>query len=241
MRTAVLSDVHGNLEALEAVVADLDRVGADRVICLGDLVGYGPDPEAVVTWVRQLGCLCIRGNHEAALAARKERERMNFQAKENNISTANLLSPDNFLYCCELPRTLDFGDALFVHGCPPDSVNTYMYMLSDADVCRIFAEDPHTLFFVGHTHELALIHQEGGEVIRNRLAVGVYHLAAGCKYLINCGSVGQPRDHDRRSKYLVWDSNTAELEVRAVEYDVESTAKKIEERGFPQSFAERLR
>ena len=104
MRVAVLSDVHGNLEALEAVLADLLQTGAETVVCLGDLVGYGPDPEAVVTRIRQLGYPAVLGNHEAALAARKERERMNFQAKENNISTANLLSPDNFRYCCELPH-----------------------------------------------------------------------------------------------------------------------------------------
>lgn len=241
MRVAVLSDVHGNLEALEAVLADLLQTGAETVVCLGDLVGYGPDPEAVVTRIRQLGYPAVLGNHEAALAARKERERMNFQAKENNISTANLLSPDNFRYCCELPRTLVIEDALFVHGSPPDSVNTYVYALSDDDVGRIFREDSRRLFFVGHTHELALICQQNHTVVRERLGEGVHALAADCKYLINCGSVGQPRDHDRRSKYLIWDSGAAVLEVRAVEYDVESTMEKIEARGFPRTFAERLR
>jgi len=241
MRVAVLSDVHGNLEALEAVLADLAHTGADTVICLGDLVGYGPDPEAVVARVRQLGYPCILGNHEAALAARKERERMNFQAKENNISTASLLSADNFRYCCGLPRTLVIEDALFVHGSPPDSVNTYVYMLSDGDVCRLFAEDPRRFFFVGHTHELALIYRQGDAIVRERLGQGVHTLAPGIKYLINCGSVGQPRDRDRRSKYLIWDSGAAELEVRAVEYDVDSTVEKIEARGFPRSFGERLR
>lgn len=242
MRIAVLSDIHGNLEALEAVVADLAGIRPDMVICLGDLVGYGPDPEAVVNRVRQLGYPCILGNHEAALAARKERERMNFQAKENNISTANLLSPENFRYCCELPRTLTFENALFVHGSPPDSVNTYVYMLSDDDVLAIFNEDSRRLFFVGHTHELEMIRQQQGEqVVRERLAAGIYNLSADSKYLINCGSVGQPRDRDRRSKYLLWDIGKATLEVRAVEYDVARTAEKIIARGFPSSFAERLR
>ena len=241
MRIAVLSDVHGNLEALEAVLADLAQIGVDTVFCLGDLVGYGPDPDTVVARVRQLGYPCILGNHEAALAARKERERMNFQAKENNISTANLLSPDNFRYCCELPRTLVIEDALFVHGSPPDSVNTYVYMLSDDDVCRIFTEDPRRLFFVGHTHELALICQQGDTVVRENLGEGAHTLEADRKYLINCGSVGQPRDNDRRSKYLIWYSGMAELLVRAVAYDVESTVGKIEARGFPRAFAERLR
>lgn len=241
MKIAVLSDIHGNIEALEAVIADLRTTGVTTVVCLGDLVGYGPDPEAVVTLVRRMGCQAILGNHEAALAQRKERDRMNFQAKENNVSTANLLSAANQHYCSELPRCLSLESALFVHGCPPDSVNTYLYMLPDEEVIRLFAEDPHQLFFVGHTHELMLVWQQDGTVVRQRPTAGTQVLQPDRKYLINCGSVGQPRDGDRRSKYLLWDSEASCLEVRAVDYDVEKTAEKIVRLGFPRTFADRLR
>lgn len=241
MKVAVLSDIHGNLEALEAVLVDMQGEMVDQVICLGDLVGYGPDPEAVVARVRRRGYACICGNHEAALAAGGERQRMNFQARENNIATAGLLSEDNWRYCCDLPRTLVIGEAMFVHGVPPDSVNRYVYMLEDDEVRRIFAEDSHKLFFVGHTHELMLIFERNGRVIRDRLGVGQFRLEPQRKYLINCGSVGQPRDSDRRSKYLIWDNAVHSLEVRAVEYDVETTVEKIVARGFPRAFAERLR
>lgn len=241
MKIAVLSDIHGNMEALDAVCEDLKCTAADKVVCLGDLVGYGPDPEAVVSHVRQLGYDSILGNHEAAMASERARNWMNFQAKENNISTEALLSAENLRYCCQLPRTLTLEKALFVHGCPPDSVNAYLYMMPDEKVVKTFAECSAKLFFVGHTHELMLVFIQDGEVVREHLPEGVRHLSQDQKYLINCGSVGQPRDGDRRAKYLVWDSVAWSLEVRAVSYNVEVTAEKIIGRGFPTSFADRLR
>lgn len=241
MRVAVLSDIHGNLEALDAVLADMAGGVVDQVVCLGDLVGYGPDPEEVVSRVRREGYQAILGNHEAALAARNERERMNFQARENNISTAALLSAANLSYCCSLPRTFELGPALFVHGCPPDSVHCYLYLLPDEAVRRLLADDTgHRLYFVGHTHELMLVWLEDGQVVRRRLEQGVHDLGSDDRYLINCGSVGQPRDGDRRAKYLIWDSGQSRLEVRAVDYDAKVTAGKIIDRGFPKAFADRL-
>lgn len=241
MKIAVLSDIHGNLEALEAVLQDLQRAGAEQVICLGDLIGYGPDPEAVVSRIRELGYVAILGNHEAALAGGWERDRMNFQARANNILTEDLLSTDNLRYCRDLPRTVTIEGALFVHGCPPDSVSTYLYSLADAEVERIFWEDSRQLFFVGHTHELMLVQMQGGRVARERLSEGRRLLARDRKYLINCGSVGQPRDGDPRSKYLIWDSEAWSLEVRAMGYDARPTIDKILRRGFSSSFADRLR
>lgn len=241
MKVAVLSDIHGNLEALEAVHQDLLQMAPEMVICLGDLVGYGPDPEGVVRRIRELGYVSIIGNHEEAMANKKARDWMNFQAKENNISTEALLSAESLHYCCALPKTLSIDKALFVHGCPPDSINAYLYMMADDKVVKTFTEDSRQLFFVGHTHELMLVYLRDGKVVREHLAEGVTMLAPEHKYLINCGSVGQPRDGDPRAKYLVWDSEAARLEVRAVAYDVETTAEKIVRRGFPKSYADRLR
>ncbi len=241
MKVAVLSDIHGNLEALQAVQEDLQLVGPEQVICLGDLVGYGPDPEAVVNLVRELGYRSVLGNHEAALASKRARNWMNFQAKENNISTEALLSEDNLLFCCQLPKTIILSPALFVHGCPPDSVNTYLYMMGDKEVKKTFEESSLELFFVGHTHELRLVSMAEERVVREHLNVGIKVLEKGRQYLINCGSVGQPRDGDARAKYLVWDREGLTLEVRAVHYDVETTADKIIARGFPRGYADRLR
>ncbi len=241
MNIAVLSDIHGNLEALDAVARDLDRCEVDEVICLGDLVGYGPDPEAVVRRVMELGYTAVLGNHEAALASERARNWMNFQAKENSISTEALLSKECCAYCCELPAFVRRNDAIFVHGAPPDSVTTYLYMLKPQQIEKIFNNNPEKLFFVGHTHQLKLVSMSGDDVVREKLLPGITMLDRNVKYLVNCGSVGQPRDLDNRAKYLIWDSEVWSLDVRAVQYDIESTAKKIVLRGFPQAYADRLR
>ena len=241
MKVAVLSDIHSNLEALEAVQEDLDLFLPDRVVCLGDIVGYGPDPEAVVSLVRRLGYSSIIGNHEAALAGNRARDWMNFQARENSISTKALLSPDNLKYCCELPVTMSIGEAHFVHGCPPDSVNTYLYLMSDEQVLETLENASCKLFFVGHTHELMLVFGERGRVVREFLPPGRKALSKSLSYVVNCGSVGQPRDGDCRAKYVIWDSVEWSLEVRAVNYDYEITAEKILARGFPRGYADRLR
>ncbi len=241
MRIAVLSDIHGNLEALNAVARDLGTCIVDEVICLGDLVGYGPDPEGVVLKVIQLGYTAILGNHEAALASKRARDWLNFQAKENNISTEGLLSEDCLNYCCELPTSVRRGEAVFVHGAPPDSVTIYLYMMKQQHIEKVLANSSDKLFFVGHTHQLKLVSLVDGEVIREKLVPGIQLLDRDRRYFVNCGSVGQPRDGDNRAKYLIWDSDAWSLEVRAVAYDIESTAKKIVSRGFPQAYADRLR
>lgn len=242
MKIAVFSDIHGNLEALEAATEDVAGMAADMVVCLGDLIGYGPDPEAVVSRVARLGFVSVLGNHEEALVSRRARQWMNFQARENSVATELLLSADCRRYCSGLPRLYRAENALFVHGAPPDSVTTYLYNLKKPDVEKIFAENSERIFFVGHTHELQVISLEDKDLIREKPVVGKrVNLRQDKKYLVNCGSVGQPRDGDSRAKYILWDSDRWTVDVRAVRYDIETTAEKILARGFPRAYADRLR
>ena len=240
MRVAILSDIHGNLEALEAVVADISSRAVDRIVCLGDMIGYGPDPEAVVSLVRAIGCTVILGNHEAALISESARRWMNFQAQENSIRTEQLLSEESREYCRNLPRSLVLAGALFVHGFPPDSVFIYLNRQSDRRIAELFASSPISLFVLGHTHELQLVRMEAGEVLRLPLGKGVVRISPQEKTIVNAGSVGQPRDRDKSAKYLVWDQSTQELEVRYIPYDCEATSRKIRLLGFPEAYAERL-
>ncbi len=240
MKVAVLADIHGNLEALLAVSADLQQRGAERVICLGDSIGYGPDPEKVVRRVQDLGCTSILGNHELALDDLAARRWMNFQAADNNIATAALLSAESRNYCCNLPRFLAFDQAYFVHGFPPSSVFRYLDRQSDAGLAALLATASYSLLFLGHTHQLQLVRQEQGAIVRRPLGEECLELHPEQKYIINAGSVGQPRDGDHRAKYLLWDSATASLEVVFVAYDYRITMKKIGERGFPEAYAVRL-
>lgn len=240
MRIAVLSDIHGNLEALEAVAAEIRIREVERIVCLGDMIGYGPDPEGVVQLVRRLECRSILGNHEAALLSAAARQWMNFQARENSVRTEQMLSAESLAYCRSLPRSLRLADAIFVHGFPPESVFLYLFNQSDRRIAELFASSPAALYFVGHTHGLRLVRQAEGETMRVPLAEGAIRLPAEMGHIVNAGSVGQPRDGDRRAKYLVWDSVTRMLEVLFVPYDCRITADKIRRLGFPDAYAERV-
>jgi predicted phosphodiesterase len=240
MKIAVLADIHANLEALEAVLADLESLAVDQVVCLGDLVGYGPDPEAVVARIMELDVIALLGNHEAALISKRDRDWLNFQAKDNNIATEALLSEASLDYCRSLPRAAVIEGALFVHGYPPDSVLKYLFMQSEDDLFKMFVEQPETRIFVGHTHELKLVAVCGDEIAWEGLPIGSLKLQAKRRYLINAGSVGQPRDGTSKAKYLIWDSAKDSLKVRAVAYPAAQTAEKILSRGFPPAYGTRL-
>ncbi len=240
MKVAVLSDIHGNLEALSAVSADMQKRRVDRVICLGDNIGYGPDPEEVVEQIRRQGYESILGNHEFALLDLRARRWMNFQAADNNIATANLLSEVNLTYCFTLPKYLSFDRAYFVHGFPPLSVFRYLNRQSDEVLVTMLATAPFALLFLGHTHKLQLVRQEEGAIVRRPLGQERLDLKSGQKYIINAGSVGQPRDGDNRAKYLLWDTAAATLEVLFIAYDYRTTMRKIRQRGFPETYAARL-
>lgn len=242
MKVAVLSDIHGNLEAFLAVEGDIRRWGVDRVVCLGDNVGYGPDPEEVIGLIRRRGYLSVLGNHEYALFDPRARRWLNFQAVENNIATAQLLSEANLIYCRTLPKYLAFDAAYFVHGFPPSSVFRYLYRQSDATLAALLATATFSLLFLGHTHKLQLVCQEHGEILRRPLGVERLELLPGQKYVINAGSVGQPRDGDNHAKYLLWDTVAATLEVRSIAYNYTITMQKIRQRGFgfPEAYAARI-
>lgn len=241
MLIAVLSDIHGNLEALEAVISDLEVQNPDEVVCLGDLVGYGPDPEAVVRRVIDHGFSAVLGNHETALFSKRDRDWMNFQAKENNEQTELLLSKKSLEYCKEMPRYLTIGKECFVHGCPPDSVLKYLHMMTESEIQKGLGHSSQDRIFVGHTHKLALVWLDGQKVVREKLGEGRKILDKGKKYIINAGSVGQPRDGNNKAKYLLWDTQSLTLEVRALTYEVSVTEQKILQRGFPEAYAIRLR
>lgn len=238
---AILSDIHANLEALESVVEDLKDRDVDRVICLGDMVGYGPDPDGVIDLIREQGYECILGNHEAAFVKKKYRDWLNFQAKENNEETEQLLSAENLQYCKELPASIIVDDFCFVHGFPPESFLTYLKNCADEVITELFASGGQRLYFTGHTHTLSVVYERDGGIMRRKLACGEMPLDQNGKYILNCGSVGQPRDGNRKAKYLLFDPGEYILEVVCLDYDVEKTIEKVTLRGFPAVYGTRLR
>jgi diadenosine tetraphosphatase ApaH/serine/threonine PP2A family protein phosphatase len=240
MRLAVLSDIHANIEALIEVLADLEAVGADEVICLGDHVGYGPDPEAVVTEVRRRGLPSVVGNHELALLDPAELQWFNPLAQLSLLRTAAMVSPETLDYLRSLPASLEAHGGLFVHGFPPDSATTYLFEVPEDLLALTLADLPQRGCFVGHTHDLAMATLARGRLAWLELQPRPIPLPAQGRFLVNVGSVGQPRDGDLRAKYVLWDQRADTIELRRVAYDAARTAARIRALGLPEAHALRL-
>lgn len=240
MRIAVLSDIHGNLEAFEAVIADMAVRRPDKVICLGDLVGYGPNPDEVVRLFRRCGFTAVLGNHDAALHRPAILNKLNFQAKENSLQTKMLMSQQSLDFCSGLPENLMVEGALFVHGFPPSSLHQYLTRTPDTQLAEFFKKSDLPISFVGHSHALTMVSWDGLRITWHDLEKRTYALTDTHKYIINGGSVGQPRDGNNNAKYLLWDSGSNEIEVLYVPYDYSTTIKKIFDRGFPKAYGIRL-
>ncbi|GFM32578.1 metallophosphoesterase [Desulfovibrio subterraneus] len=242
MVIAVLSDIHGNLEAFQSVLADMDAQVPPpaEILSLGDNLGYGPDPEACVQLVRERGIHSVMGNHELGVARSKYRSWFNSQSREALQRTCELVSPETVDYIAGLPMALSKHDALFVHGLPPDSALKYLYELDSKQIQALFGTFNESIAFIGHTHELELVELEPDGIFRRPLVEGLHCLDRNTRYIVNIGAVGQPRDGDRRAKYVLWDTETWELQVRFIKYDVQTTVKKFKEAGMPQRYAERL-
>ncbi len=241
MLLAVLSDIHGNLEALQRVLEDMESCAVDEVVCLGDVIGYGPEPEACVQIVRDRNIPTVLGNHEKGVTQRAGRDWFNPVVRETLGKTEAMLSEESIDWIRSLPRfRVEHGHYL-VHGFPPQSVTTYLFEKENEEVAAILDVMSQEICFIGHTHELALVSRTPSDMQRGEIEPGERILPPGPRYMVNAGSIGQPRDSDNRAKYVLWDNEARRLTVRAVEYDVEATAKAILALGFPEQYARRLR
>ncbi|MGM0646596.1 MAG: metallophosphoesterase family protein [Thermodesulfobacteriota bacterium] len=239
MRLALLSDIHANWAALEAVWADLKEHDVNGVYTLGDNVGYGPSPQDVVAFLHTHGVLSIQGNHERGLVASQERAWFNPHARQGLEQTRSMMSPEWIQVLAAYPLSRVVENARLVHGCPPDSPFTYLFEYEE-DLAQLFEMFEETICFVGHTHELKWVRSQKGQVTSGPLNRGVLPLDKGARYMVNIGSVGQPRDGDNRAKYVIWDTHQSTLSVRFVSYDIQDTVDKIMAQGLPQSNATRL-
>ena len=245
-RIAVLADIHANLQALTAVLADLDALAAGwdeppRLVALGDMIGYGGDPGAVLDLVRARGMAAILGNHEkGALDAACRRKCFHIQSREALERTCELLSGADREYLSGLPASLVLGDLRFVHGMPPDDPLTYFITRDDEELLAAFADFSQRVCFVGHSHMLDGACLSGGRLTRLELGDEPLCLEQAGRYILCCGSVGQPRDGDNRAKYVIYDRTGETVAVRRVAYDIARAADRIVSRGLPGRYAKRL-
>jgi predicted phosphodiesterase len=240
MRVAVISDIHGNLEAFRQVLLDIDRCRVDATVCLGDCVGYGPEPERCVALLRHRNIPCVMGNHELGLVDSAYLGWFNRPTRHSLLLTRELVSSDTMEFIKGLPASEVLHGCLCVHGCPPDSATTYLFDVPDKKLVQLFQEMRERVCFVGHTHVLEIIGFEGGRVSRALLHRGRISLQGNRQFMINVGSVGQPRDGNNTAKYVVWDDTNRSVEVRFVPYDIAATVRKIREIGLPEMNARRL-
>ncbi len=241
MRIAVISDIHGNATAFEAVLEDIDsQQGIEGIYCLGDNIGYGPEPEKVIEMMRMRNIPSVLGNHELAIKQPESLSWFNPTARRSLEKTLTLLSPESKTYIAKLPTYLIVDDCRFVHGFPPDSVTTYLFEINSNGIKYTLDRLEERVVFIGHTHELLIAEYDGTAVISEPLYRGTVQLDPGKKYLINVGSVGQPRDGTNPAKYVIYDDEANELIVRFVPYDIHDTVNKIHQAGLPEQHALRL-
>ncbi len=239
MRILVMSDIHANYVALEAVLKDAGEV--DETWCLGDLVGYGPEPNAVVEEVREIKNLtCLMGNHDVALAGGISMETFNGEARRALLYHETILSADNLDFIRSLPeRAKTRGEVTLAHGSPRDPLWEYILNSTIASLNFDYFDTPYC--FVGHSHVQCSFTQtkRGGKVTVNQtLPDTTIQLAP--KMILNPGSVGQPRDRDPRAAYAIYDSETRTWTPKRVPYDIGAVQNRIREVGLPEKHAVRI-
>ncbi len=240
MRLAVITDIHGNWDALVNVLQDIDHSGVDKIFCLGDNIGYGPESDRVIQTLRDREIPSILGNHELAVINREYLAWFNPMARKSLEKTIEMLSDNTLSYLSDLERVLVHGEYRFVHGFPPDSPSTYRYEVPDYKKRRIFETMEEKICFIGHTHDLNLIAYNGETLTSELLVKGPSILSFENRYIISAGSVGQPRDGNNNAKYVIRDESAGTIEVRYIPYDITSVAEKILAAGFPGIHARRL-
>jgi len=239
MRVALVSDIHGNRQAFEAVLADVAGANADELWCLGDLVGYGADPNDCVQLARDHAAVCLAGNHDLAVTGELSLEEFSRGAEIAARWTKDVISPENLAYLESLEPFGHVEGIGLYHASPRDPVWEYVLSALLAEMCLDAA--PERLALIGHSHVALSFVRREGEIAtgERRVADDVADVATG-EWLLTPGSVGQPRDGDPRAAWLLLDTTELTAAWKRVEYDVAGAAAAIRHARLPDSLAERL-
>jgi diadenosine tetraphosphatase ApaH/serine/threonine PP2A family protein phosphatase len=239
MKYAIISDIHGNLEALGAVAEDIEARDVNRVFFLGDAVGYAADPQKCIALIDSLCDLMIAGNHDKIAATSLGMDDLNPAALASLRWTIDTITSDEVRWLRRLSMHREENGMYLVHG-HPDRPHLWRYMETEKDAADAFAQDKNRIQFVGHTHRPLVFCLSQGEIRHIDQEGGPIRIEQGCRYILNPGSVGQPRDGDPRAAYGLLDMTEGTFTVHRVSYDIEGAAKKIYESGLPRDMGERL-
>jgi diadenosine tetraphosphatase ApaH/serine/threonine PP2A family protein phosphatase len=239
MRYALLADIHSNSAALAAVLQDIERQGTvDDLLFLGDIVGYGPDCNECVSLVKESGAISVSGNHDLASIEKLELSYFSPDAARAARWTTGQLQAGNRVYLDRLPSSVVHGDFTLVHGSPRQPVWEYLISVGSAE--QNFAHFSTPYCFVGHSHLPLVFKQAGNDVSSVKFSENIGLALEGGRYIVNPGSVGQPRDGDPHASYALFDTESRILRLRRVQYDIAAVQKRFMDAGLPVRLASRL-
>lgn len=238
MKYAIISDIHGNLEALESVLKDIEKKNVDSILCLGDVVGYGPNPNECVEIIKDKAEITLAGNHDYAPLGKIDLTYFNPWARSAIEWTSNELKESSIDYLLSLPLKIELDGFTIVHATPyrPEEWN---YIITIGDAVKNFPEFNGQVCFIGHSHVpmiVAFTQEEEYRVIKDN----PLQFEEDTRYIINVGSVGQPRDLNPKASYGILDNTEHAFELLRVDYDIPTTQKKIRDTDLPDFLAERL-
>jgi len=241
MKIGIISDIHSNSEAIDSVLKNLKKV--DEFICLGDIVGYGADPNYCIEKIKDLNCRCIGGNHDFAVAGKVNINYFNYTARTAILWTSLQLKKENLSFLINLKKKLELRDDVFaVHGSPQDPL--LEYILDKDTASFIFRKFDFKIYFVGHSHLAGCFsfNENNNQVdYMNFSNGGCIEISKNKRYIINCGSVGQPRDGNPKASYGIYDQKNEIVNIYRVSYPINLTQDKIFNAGLPRNLAYRLR
>lgn len=238
MKLALISDIHANEEALTAVLCDAEERSVDRILCLGDVVGYGCAPKACVDLVARNCQLALMGNHDNVAINKSEADNFNAAARESSRWTQDQLGDEEVAIISQYKmRHREFGIEV-VHASPNEPDN-WKYVLKSEDADEAFGSFEGQVCFIGHTH-LPMIFSKFEDNAPRQTVGHSFQPNEEARYLVNIGSVGQPRDNDARACYVIYDTNEIEVNYHRVAYDIEKAQKRMAEFSLPTALIERL-
>ena len=239
MRIGIFSDVHANIEAMNAVVDAFKSERIDKYVCIGDVVGYGASPNECCDLIRKMAAFTILGNHDAAVAGRMDYSYYYDAARQALDLHARQLRPENMEWLKALPYEVREGDLTFCHGSPINLEEfEYIFSVEQASRCIDIWDELGVVTFIGHSHlckSFALSPDGVYEVVSDR-----FELRDGWRYIVSVGSVGQPRDYDPRASFTLFDTETKLFEFKRVDYDIKASAEKIFGTDLEPNFGHRL-
>jgi len=238
MRIAVISDVHANLEALQAVIRDIESANIERVFFLGDAVGYGANPNKCIKLLTDLCEICLLGNHDYVSMGLESPANFNSIAKESIVWTQEKLKRKSIERMSDFEMTATFLDYFMVHA-TPDNPEDWNYLLTPEEARHNFEHFTQNFCLVGHSHmPQVFCHHPGGEISLEKPED--FQAKPDCRYIINVGSVGQPRDGNKDAAYMILETNDNLFEFKRIGYEVEKAQQKMRKAQLPEFLITRL-